>query len=68
MKLVLSLIGVVLLIVAAVYFLVPAMELPSFLPGYEAGLERTRTKHAIITAVIGAIVLGYAMARRRGQV
>ena len=35
MKLVLTLLGVVLLVVAAVYFLVPADQLPGFFPGHE---------------------------------
>ena len=37
MKLILSLLGVVLLVVAGVYFLMPADQLPSFFPGYAAG-------------------------------
>ena len=36
MKLVLTLLGVVLLVVAAVYFLVPADQLPGFFPGHQA--------------------------------
>ena len=34
MKLILSLLGVVLLIVAAVYFVIPADQLPGFFPGH----------------------------------
>src|SRR5260221_12138626 len=40
MKLVLTLIGVVLLVIAAVYFVVPADQLPGFLPGHEAGVTK----------------------------
>jgi hypothetical protein len=58
MKLVLTLLGVVLLIVAAVYFLVPADQLPSFLPGHEAGLTRVRMKHGIASGVVGLVLLG----------
>jgi len=58
MKLVLTLLGVVLLIVAAVYFLVPADQLPSFLPGHEAGLARIRMKHGIVSGVAGLVLLG----------
>ena len=39
MKPVLTLLGVVLLVIAAVYFLVPADQLPSFFPGHEAGVR-----------------------------
>ena len=40
MKLILTLLGVVLLVVAAVYFLMPADQLPAFFPGHEAGVTR----------------------------
>ena len=67
MKLVLSLIGVVLLVVAAVYFLVPADSLPTFLPGYEAGLTRVRVKHGAAAAIVGLIllILPWVLLRRR---
>jgi hypothetical protein len=58
MKLVLTLLGVVLLIAAAVYFLVPADQLPSFFPGHEAGLTRVRTKHGIVSGAVGLVLLG----------
>lgn len=65
MKLILSLVGVVLIIVAAVYFLVPADQLPTFLPGYEAGLTRIRMKHAIVSGVVGIVCLVLPMVLRR---
>jgi hypothetical protein len=66
MKLVLTLLGVVLLVVAAVYFLVPADQLPSFFPGHETGLARIRTKHGIASGVAGLVLLaaGVWMGRR----
>ena len=66
MKLVLTLLGVVLLVVAAVYFLVPADQLPSFFPGYEAGVARVHAKHGIVSGVAGValIVAGVWMGRR----
>ena len=39
MKLVLTVLGVVLLVVAAVYFVMPADQLPGFFPGHEAGVS-----------------------------
>jgi hypothetical protein len=65
MKLVLSLLGVVLLIVAAVYFVMPADQLPGF-PGYEAGVTRVHAKHGIVAAVAGLVLLaaGWWMGRR----
>lgn len=57
MKLVLTVLGVVLLIVAAVYFLVPADQLPSFFPGHEAGVTRVHAKHGIVAGVIGIVLI-----------
>jgi len=57
MKLILTLLGVVLLVVAAVYFLVPADQLPSFFPGHETGLARIRSKHGIASGVAGVVLL-----------
>ena len=57
MKLVLTLLGVVLLVVAAVYFVLPADQLPSFFPGHEAGVTRMHTKHGIIAGVAGLVLL-----------
>jgi hypothetical protein len=66
MKLILSLLGVVLLVVAAVYFLMPADQLPSFFPGHEAGVTRMHTKHGIVAGVAGLVLLaaGWWMGRR----
>ena len=57
MKLLLTLLGVVLLVIAAVYFLIPADQLPSFLPGHEAGVTRVHTKHGIVVGVAGLVLL-----------
>jgi hypothetical protein len=66
MKLVLSLLGVVLLIVAAVYFLMPADQLPSFMPGHEAGVMRVHSKHGIVAGAAGIVLLvaGWWVGRR----
>jgi len=58
MKLVLTLLGVVLLVVAAVYFLVPADQLPGFFPGHEAGVARVHMKHGVVAGVIGIVLIG----------
>ena len=66
MKLLLSLIGVVLLVVAGVYFLMPADQLPSFFPGYAAGDNHVHMKHAIASGVVGIVLIaaGAFMGRR----
>jgi drug/metabolite transporter (DMT)-like permease len=58
MKLVLTLIGVVLLVIAGVYFVVPADQLPGLFPGHEAGVSRVHMKHGIVAGVIGLVLIG----------
>ena len=66
MKLICTLLGLALIVVAAIYFLMPADALPSFFPGHETGLARMRYKHGIVSAVIGVVLLmaGRFMGRR----
>jgi hypothetical protein len=66
MKQVLTALGVVLLIVAGMYVVVPADQLPSFLPGHEAGVTRVHVKHGIASGVVGLVLLaaGVWMGRR----
>ena len=66
MKLVLTLLGVILLVVAAVYVLVPADQLPGFFPGHEAGVARVHMKHGIVAGVAGIVLIaaGMFMGRR----
>ena len=66
MKLILSPLGVMLLIVAALYFVLPADQLPNFLPGHETGVARMHTKHGVVAGVAGIVLLtaGVFMGRR----
>jgi hypothetical protein len=57
MKLVLTVLGVLLLVLAAVYALVPADQLPGFLPGHEDGVARVHMKHALASGVVGVVLL-----------
>jgi len=61
MKLVLTLLGVVLLVIAAVYFLMPADRLPGFFPGHEDGVSRLHVKHGIVSGVAGLVLIGASM-------
>ncbi|HEY2213362.1 MAG TPA: hypothetical protein VGH62_17445 [Bradyrhizobium sp.] len=61
MRLVLTLLGVILLVVAAVYFLVPADQLPGFFPGHEAGVARVHMKHGIVAGILGIVLIGAGM-------
>jgi hypothetical protein len=66
MKTILLLLGALLIVVAVVYFVIPADSLPSFLPGHEAGLARPRMKHGIASGVVGVVLIaaGWFMGRR----
>jgi hypothetical protein len=61
MKLILTLLGVVLLVIAAVYFLVPADQLPGFFPGHETGVTRVHVKHGIVSGVAGVVLIAAGM-------
>jgi uncharacterized membrane-anchored protein YitT (DUF2179 family) len=61
MKLILTLLGVVLLVIAAVYFLVPADQLPGFFPGHETGVTRVHIKHGIVSGVAGVVLIAAGM-------
>lgn len=61
MKLIVTLLGVLLIAVAVVYFLVPADSLPGFFPGHEAGVMRVHIKHGIVSGVVGVVLLAAGM-------
>jgi hypothetical protein len=66
MKLIVTLLGVILIVVAVVYFVMPADSLPGFFPGHEAGVTRMHYKHGMVSGVAGVILLavGWWMGRR----
>ena len=45
--------GVALLVLAALYFVDSAGALPSFIPGHEAGSSHHHIKHGIAAAIVG---------------
>lgn len=57
MKIILTLVGIVLLIVAGFYFVFPADQLPGFFPGHEAGVARIHYKHGIVAGAAGIVLL-----------
>ena len=44
--------GVILLVVAIIYWVEPASSLPSFFPGHEAGSNDHHVKHGIAALVV----------------
>lgn len=66
MKIVIYLLGILAIIVAIVYFLVPAGSLPDYMPGHIDGSSHIHVKHGIVAAVVGVVLLaiGWFMGRR----
>jgi hypothetical protein len=53
-------IGVVLIVVAIVYWAEPAKSLPSFFPGHQAGSTHHHVKHGIAAFLLGVALLIFA--------
>jgi hypothetical protein len=62
----LLLLGIILIVVAIAYLLIPADALPTWMPGYEAGRTATRMKHGLAAGGVGILllILGWFMGRR----
>jgi hypothetical protein len=45
--------GIVLIVIAIVYFAEPAKSLPSFFPGHDAHSSTTHVKHGIAALLLG---------------
>ena len=53
-------VGIALIIVAAVYWAEPAKSLPSFFPGHQAGSNHHHTKHGIAAFFVGLACFAFA--------
>jgi hypothetical protein len=56
-------IGIVLIVIAAIYFAEPAKSLPSFFPGHQAGSAHHHVKHGIAAFFVGCAFLVLAWFR-----
>jgi uncharacterized membrane protein HdeD (DUF308 family) len=45
--------GIVLVVIAVVYFAEPASSLPSFFPGHDASSSHHHTKHGLLALILG---------------
>ena len=50
-------VGVLFLVLAAIYFTTQAQHLPAFFPGHEAGATKTHTKHGLV--MLGLAVVAF---------
>ena len=58
------LLGLLFFVVAIIYWVVPAEQLPGFFPGFEPGLNRVRLKHGIAAAVARRLAVRCRLVRR----
>jgi hypothetical protein len=58
MKMLAYLLGIVCVIAAVMYFVVPAGQLPTFMPGYLAGSDHVHKTHALASAVAAVVLFG----------
>jgi uncharacterized membrane protein HdeD (DUF308 family) len=52
--------GIVLIVIAIVYWVEPAKSLPGFFPGQEAGSNHHHVKHGIAAFLVGLACLAFA--------
>lgn len=52
-----TVLGLILIGVAVVYFADTAAKLPSFFPGHSAGSQHHHTKHGIAALILGVLAL-----------
>jgi len=67
MRMLAYLLAIICIIAAVMYFVMPAEQLPTFMPGYQAGSVHVHHRHAVV-AVIAAVILfviGWFIGRRR---
>jgi membrane protein DedA with SNARE-associated domain len=58
MKMIAYLLAIICVIAAVMYFVMPAGQLPTFMPGYLAGSDHIHKTHAIAAAVAAIVLLG----------
>lgn len=60
MKLVAAVLGLILAVIAVVYWITPAGSLPQFFPGFEIGSTRVHIKHGLVSAAAAIVLFGIA--------
>jgi hypothetical protein len=61
-----AVLGVVFLVLACIYWFVPAGSLPAFMPGFVEGSTHVHVKHGLIALVLALALLGFAWVKREG--
>ena len=58
MKMLAYLLAIICVIAAVMYFVMPAGQLPTFMPGYLAGSDHAHKTHALAAAVAAVVLFG----------
>jgi len=58
-----AVVGVVLIVLAVVYWVEPARSLPSFFPGHQAGSSHVHFKHGLACLLVGLACLVFVWFR-----
>ena len=66
MKMIAYLLAIISAIAAVMYFVMPAGQLPTFMPGYLAGSDHVHTTHGIAAVVAAVVLLGIGKFAGRG--
>jgi membrane protein DedA with SNARE-associated domain len=66
MRAIAYILAIICVIVAVVYFVMPAGQLPTFMPGYLAGSDHIHKTHAIAAAAAAVVLflIGWFAGRR----
>ena len=59
-------VGILLIVIAGIYWAEPAHSLPSFFPGHDKGSNHHHVKHGIAAFLLGLAVLVFAWFRSGG--
>jgi hypothetical protein len=61
-----AILGIALIVLACVYWLVPAGSLPTFMPGFVEGSTHVHVKHGLVALLLALALLGFAWVKREG--
>ena len=53
-------VGIILMVIAVIYWVEPADSLPSFFPGHQAGSDHHHVKHGIAAFLVGLACFAFA--------
>lgn len=67
MKVLAYLLAIICIIAAVMYFVMPAGQLPTFMPGYAAGSDHIHKTHAVAAVIVAVVffLIGWLFGRKR---